>query len=72
MLFRLGGYRPSAAAAARVAAALAGPRLAISHFLFYAALIVQPVVGYLGSSFTRYRFKILRRHAAALGWTAPA
>ena len=44
----------------------------ISHFLFYAALIVQPVVGYLGSSFTRYPIKYFGVTLPHWGWDAPA
>ena len=43
-----------------------------SHFLLYAALIVQPVVGYLGSSFTRYPIKYFGVTLPHWGWDALA
>ena len=42
-----------------------------SHFLLYAALIVQPLVGYLGSSFTRYPIKYFGYTLPHWGWDAP-
>jgi len=42
-----------------------------SHFLLYAALIAQPVVGYLGSSFTKYPIKYFGTTLPAWGWDAP-
>jgi cytochrome b561 len=44
----------------------------LSHRLLYAALIVQPVVGYLGSSFTRYPVKYFGVTLPHWGWDAPA
>jgi cytochrome b561 len=43
-----------------------------SHVLLYAALIVQPLVGYLGSSFTRYPIKYFGSALPHWGWDAPA
>ena len=44
----------------------------LSHALLYVALILQPVVGYLGSSFTRYPIKYFGLRVPSLGWDAPA
>jgi len=44
----------------------------LSHGLLYAALILQPVVGYLGSSFTRYPIKYFGVTLPHWGWEAPA
>lgn len=44
----------------------------ISHFLLYACLIAQPLVGYLGSSFTRYPVKYFGLTLPHWGWDAPA
>jgi YVTN family beta-propeller protein len=44
----------------------------ISHFLLYAALIAQPMVGYLGSSFTPYPIKYFGFTLPHWGWDAPA
>ncbi|HYN12950.1 MAG TPA: cytochrome b/b6 domain-containing protein, partial [Burkholderiales bacterium] len=44
----------------------------ISHFLLYACLIAQPLVGYLGSSFTRYPIKYFGLTLPHWGWDAPA
>jgi len=44
----------------------------ISHFLLYAALIAQPLVGYLGSSFTPYPIKYFGFALPHWGWDAPA
>ena len=44
----------------------------LSHGLLYAALIVQPLVGYLGSSFTRYPIKYFGVTLPRWGWDAPA
>ena len=43
-----------------------------SHFLLYAALIAQPLVGYLGSSFTPYPVKYFGLVLPYWGWDAPA
>lgn len=43
-----------------------------NHVLLYAALIVQPLVGYLGSSFTRYPIKYFGFTLPHWGWEAPA
>jgi cytochrome b561 len=42
-----------------------------SHFLLYAALILQPVVGYLGSSFTPYPIKYFGMTLPHWGWDSP-
>jgi cytochrome b561 len=44
----------------------------LSHGLLYAALIAQPLVGYLGSSFTRYPIKYFGVTLPHWGWEAPA
>ena len=44
----------------------------LNHGLLYAALIVQPLVGYLGSSFTRYPIKYFGVTLPNWGWDAPA
>jgi YVTN family beta-propeller protein len=44
----------------------------ISHFLLYTALLVQPLVGYLGSSFTPYPIKYFGFTLPHWGWDAPA
>jgi cytochrome b561 len=43
-----------------------------SHFLLYAALIAQPLIGYLGSSFTPYPIKYFGVTLPPWGWDAPA
>src|SRR5881396_4073041 len=43
-----------------------------SHFLLYGALIAQPLVGYLGSSFTPYPIKYFGIVLPYWGWDAPA
>jgi cytochrome b561 len=43
----------------------------VNHGLFYGALIAQPVVGYIGSSFTRYPVKYFGVTLPAWGWDAP-
>jgi cytochrome b561 len=43
-----------------------------SHRLLYAALIAQPLLGYLGSSFTRYPIKYFGFTLPHWGWDAPA
>lgn len=43
-----------------------------SHFLLYALLIVQPLWGYLGSSFTRYPVKYFGVTLPHWGWDSPA
>jgi YVTN family beta-propeller protein len=42
-----------------------------SHGLLYACLIVQPLVGYLGSSFTRYPIKYFGITLPHWGWESP-
>jgi cytochrome b561 len=44
----------------------------LSHGLLYIALILQPLVGYLGSSFTRYPIKYFGFTLPQWGWDAPA
>ncbi len=72
MLARLGwrlGHRPPALPGsmprwqARIARA--------SHWLLYGALIAQPVVGYLGSSFTSYPIKYFGHTLPQWGWDSP-
>lgn len=43
-----------------------------SHLLLYVCLIVLPVTGYLGSSFTRYPIKYFGMTLPHWGWDAPA
>ena len=43
-----------------------------SHALLYGALIVQPLVGYLGSSFTSYPILYFGRTLPHWGWDSPA
>lgn len=43
-----------------------------SHFLLYACLIVQPLWGYLGSSFTPYPIKYFGVTLPHWGWDSPA
>lgn len=43
-----------------------------SHFLLYACLIVQPLWGYLGSSFTPYPIKVFGVTLPHWGWDSPA
>lgn len=43
-----------------------------NHRLLYAALIVQPIVGFVGSSFTRFPIKYFGLTVPSLGWDAPA
>jgi cytochrome b561 len=43
----------------------------LSHGLLYIALILQPLVGYLGSSFTRYPIKYFGFTLPQWGWDAP-
>jgi cytochrome b561 len=42
-----------------------------SHGLLYAAVIAQPIVGYLGSSFTAYPIKYFGLTLPHWGWDAP-
>lgn len=44
----------------------------INHRLLYAALIAQPLAGYLGSSFTKYPVRYFGATLPAWGWDAPA
>ena len=44
----------------------------LSHGLLYGALILQPVVGFLGSSFTRYPIKYFGVALPRWGWESPA
>jgi len=48
------------------------PPARLSHGLLYAALIAQPLVGYLASSFTRYPIKYFGVTLPHWGWEAPA
>jgi cytochrome b561 len=43
-----------------------------NHGLLYAALIAQPIAGYVGSSFTRYPIKYFGITLPSWGWDAPA
>lgn len=43
-----------------------------SHRLLYAVLIAQPVVGYLGSSFSAYPIRYFGLALPAWGWHSPA
>lgn len=43
-----------------------------SHFLLYACLILQPLWGYLGSSFTRYPIQYFGVTLPHWGWDSPA
>lgn len=43
-----------------------------SHFLMYACMIVMPLSGYLGSSFTKYPIKYFGYTLPHWGWDAPA
>jgi cytochrome b561 len=73
MLARLGGRLAHAPPPLPASLARWQARAArLSHGLLYAALIVQPVVGYLGSSFTRYPIKYFGVRVPSLGWDAPA
>lgn len=45
---------------------------AMSHVLLYACLILQPVWGYLGSSFTRYPIQYFGITLPHWGWDSPA
>ncbi len=42
-----------------------------SHRLLYAAFIAQPIVGYLGSSFTAYPIRYFGHGLPAWGWQSP-
>jgi cytochrome b561 len=44
----------------------------VSHRLLYAALIAQPAVGFLGSSFTRYPIRYFGATLPVWAWDAPA
>jgi cytochrome b561 len=44
----------------------------LNHALLYAALIAQPIVGYVGSSFTRFPVKYFGYTLPRWGWDAPA
>ena len=44
----------------------------LSHGLLYACLIAQPLVGYLGSSFTKYPIKYFGLTLPHWGWESPA
>ncbi len=43
----------------------------INHFLLYAALLIQPLVGYLGSSFSGYPVKYFGISVPGWGWNSP-
>ncbi len=42
-----------------------------SHFLLYSCLVIMPISGYLGSSFTRYPIKYFGFTLPHWGWEAP-
>jgi len=44
----------------------------VSHWLLYACLILQPLWGYLGSTFTKYPIKYFGMTLPRWGWDAPA
>jgi len=44
----------------------------ISHYALYACMIVMPVSGYLGSSFTKYPIKYFGHTLPHWGWDSPA
>ncbi len=44
----------------------------VSHFLMYACMIIMPVSGYLGSSFTKYPIKYFGYTLPHWGWDSPA
>ena len=44
----------------------------VSHFGLYACMIVQPLSGYLGSSFTKYPIKYFGYTLPHWGWESPA
>ncbi len=43
----------------------------VNHWLLYGALIAQPIVGYLGSSFTPYPIKYFGMTLPHWGWDSP-
>lgn len=72
MLARLGwrlAHRPPALPAALPPWQARAARA--SHLLLYAALIAQPLVGYLGSSFTSYPVKYFGHALPAWAWDSP-
>lgn len=44
----------------------------INHFLLYAVLLLQPLVGYLGSSFSGYPIRYFGLTLPNWGWDSPA
>ena len=44
----------------------------ISHHALYACMVIMPVSGYLGSSFTKYPIKYFGNTLPHWGWDAPA
>jgi cytochrome b561 len=44
----------------------------VSHFLLYACLILQPLWGYLGSTFTKYPIKYFGLPLPHWGWDSPS
>lgn len=44
----------------------------VSHFLLYACLILQPLWGYLGSTFTKYPINYFGLTLPHWGWDSPA
>lgn len=44
----------------------------VSHFGLYACLVIMPVTGYLGSSFTKYPIVYFGNKLPHWGWDAPA
>ena len=72
MLARLGWRLAHRAPALPAFMPLWQARLArASHWLLYGALIAQPVVGYLGSSFTSYPIKYFGHTLPQWGWDSP-
>jgi cytochrome b561 len=72
MLARLGWRLAHRAPALPAALPLWQARVArASHWLLYGALISQPVVGYLGSSFTSYPIKYFGHTLPQWAWDSP-
>lgn len=73
MLARLGWRLAHRAPALPAALPLWQARVArASHWLLYGALIAQPVVGYLGSSFTSYPIKYFGHTLPQWAWDSPS
>ena len=72
MLARLGWRLAHRAPALPAAMPLWQARVArASHWLLYGALIAQPVVGYLGSSFTSYPIRYFGHTLPQWAWDSP-